>query len=154
MIRTDNFQNACKEVVSILEFVEAEDFKAIPKEFIELLNDNKNDNYIFHYNPNISFEEQDLLRETRAILAYIFVNFWGTEEQIKSIKIKLRNDEIIKKSMEVSVNEKLKQISTTKKEKHIEQENITDKGMLQLRKKENNIILKLIVLIKKIFRRK
>ena len=49
---------------------------------------------------------------------------------------------------------KLKQISTTKNEKHIEQENITDKGMLQLRKKENNIILKLIVLIKKIFRRK
>ena len=156
MIRTTNFPNACKEVLAILDFIELEDFEAIPKEFIDFLNDNKNEDYIFEYNPNISFEAQNLLRETRAILAYIFVNYWGTEDQIKGIKIKLRNDEVTKKSKpkEVFVNDKLKQINDTQTERTNNQEDNTNTEMLQLRKKESNIILRLISLIKRIFRRK
>ncbi len=42
-----------------------------------------NVNYKFEYNENLDLENQIILRETRAILGYIFLNFWANDIQKK-----------------------------------------------------------------------
>lgn len=76
MIKSSNFPNAYKEVYIILKYVDSEDLKLIPKSFINMLEQNMNDDYKFEFDPNIEFENQKLLRETKSIFAYIFLHFW------------------------------------------------------------------------------
>lgn len=61
MIKVSNFPNAYKEVYIILKYVDSEDLKLIPKSFINMLEQNMNDDYEFEFDPNIEFENQKLL---------------------------------------------------------------------------------------------
>lgn len=106
MIKTTNFPNAYKEVYTILENVEDEDLKLISNDFIKMLEENMNKNYEFEFNPELDFSEQKILRETKVILAYIFMNYWGNEKQIEIIK-KQFNKDIIEEE-----NEKKKMFSS------------------------------------------
>lgn len=41
-----------------------------------------NKNYDFSINLNIDFvKEQEILYETKAILAYVYLNYWATEDE-------------------------------------------------------------------------
>ena len=91
-MNVDNIPKAYKEVYTILKYVEIEDLKLIPKEFINMLRQNMDKDYEFEYNPKIDFEKQNLLRETKGIFAYIFLNFWANEKQRKVIKQTFKND--------------------------------------------------------------
>lgn len=75
-----------------LKYVEDDDLKLIPKDFIDMLEKNMNHDYEFIYDENCKFENQKLLRETKAIFAYIFLHFWGNEKQKKFIKIIITED--------------------------------------------------------------
>lgn len=92
MIKVQNFPNAYKEVYTILQYVDSEDLKSIPENFINMLKSNMNNDYKFYYDPNTQFEDQELLRETKAIFAYIFIHYWGTEEQVTAIKEQFKRD--------------------------------------------------------------
>ena len=92
MINVLNFPNAYKEVDTILKYVEDDDLKLIPQEFIDAIESNMNKNHEFEYNINLEFEQQNILRETKAIFAYIFLNYWADKEQVKEIKEQFRKD--------------------------------------------------------------
>lgn len=92
MIKKENFPNAYKEVYVILENMKSEYKNAIPQSFIEMVKTNMNDNYKFELDENIDFEEQKLLKETKTILAYIFLHYWATSEQKEKIEQKYRQD--------------------------------------------------------------
>lgn len=92
MIKVSNFPNAYKEVYTILQYVEKEELNNVPKEFINMLQKNMNPNYIYEYDIYKEFEEQKMLRETKAIFAYIFLHFWANEVEKNKIKAKLKQD--------------------------------------------------------------
>ena len=92
MIKVENYPNAYKEVYVILNNMNEENLKVIPRSFIDMIQRNMNNNYEFELEENIDFEEQTVLKETKVILAYIYLNYWGTEEQKNKIKQKLKQD--------------------------------------------------------------
>ena len=93
VVKIENYPTAYKEVYEILKFVPQKDYDKIPRKFIEMIEKNMNKYYNFSINPQIDFvEEQEIMYETRVILAYIFINYWATEQEKEIINIKFKKD--------------------------------------------------------------
>lgn len=93
MIKVENYPNAYKEVYEILKYVPKEDLKRVPKKFMDMLEEKMNKDYKFSIDTSKDFiEEQELMLETRTILAYIFLNYWATEIQKEKVNIKFKKD--------------------------------------------------------------
>ncbi len=99
MVDVKNYPKAYVEVIEILKLLEIDEYNKIDKAFINMLNKRKDTDYIFEIDKSIDIEEQIILKETRAILAYIFMNYLGTEKEKTLINNKFQND--IKKSEEL-----------------------------------------------------
>ena len=85
MVKT-NYANAYKEVLVILDNLIKEDYDKIPKEYIEFLIENCNNDYEFYYDNSKTFKEQELLDDTKYILFGLFEKFGATEIQKEKIK--------------------------------------------------------------------
>lgn len=99
MIKTENYPKAYVEVYEILKYLDNKDKKLIPQKFINMIEKNKDNNYKFKLEDDKNLEEQVLMRESKAILSYIFVNYLSDEEEKQIIKNKFKND-ILKKEEE------------------------------------------------------
>lgn len=88
----NNYPKAYKEVIEILKYVPKESVKKIPQTMIDTFNAKMNNTYNFSIDINKSFEEQELLDETKAILANIFRDYWATQYQKERIQAKERHD--------------------------------------------------------------
>ena len=85
MVKT-NYANAYKEVLVILDNLIKEDYDKIPKEYIDFLTANCNNDYEFYYDTSKTFEQQELLDYTKYILFGLFEKFGSTELQKEKIK--------------------------------------------------------------------
>ena len=93
MIKVENYPNAYREVYEILKLVPKEDLNKIPAEFLQIVKKNMNKNYDFSINLDIDFvKEQEILYETKAILAYVYLNYWATEDEKRIIRAKFKKD--------------------------------------------------------------
>lgn len=93
MVNT-SYANAYKEVLIVINNLVKEDYEKIPKEYIEFLGDNCNNDYEFKYDTSKSFDKQELLDDTKYILFGLFEKFGATEIQkakIKSFKTNYNN---------------------------------------------------------------
>lgn len=81
-----NYANAYKEVLIVINNLVKEDYDKIPKEYIEYLLANCNNDYEFEYDKTKTFKEQDLLDDTKYILFGLFEKFGATEQQKGKIK--------------------------------------------------------------------
>lgn len=88
----DNYSKAYKEVIEILNFVPKESVDKIPQAMLNTFKANVDENYDFKIDINTSFEEQELLDETKAILANIFRDYWATPYQKVRIEEKEKHD--------------------------------------------------------------
>lgn len=88
----DNYTKAYKEVIEILNYVPQESVNKIPQTMINTFKAKMDKNYYFQIDINKSFEEQDILEETKAILANIFRDYWATPYQKDRIKAKEKYD--------------------------------------------------------------
>ncbi len=104
MIKIENYPNAYKEVYVILNYINKGDLEKIPQTFIDMLKRKMNKDYEFKLDTSIDFEEQNLLKETKVILGYIFLNYWGTKEQKLTIEQKFRNDIAKKEEQKIKNN--------------------------------------------------
>lgn len=77
----DNYSKAYKEIVEILKYVPEESVNKIPKEMRDMFEAEMDKNYSFEIDTAKPFEEQELLEETKAILANIFRDYWATDYQ-------------------------------------------------------------------------
>ena len=77
----DNYSKAYKEIVEILKYVPEESVNKIPKEMRDMFEAEQLKTYNFQIDTEKSFEEQELLEETKAILANIFRDYWATDYQ-------------------------------------------------------------------------
>ena len=87
-----NYPKAYKEVLEILKYVPKESVDKIPQTMIDTFNAKMDNTYNFSIDINKSFEEQELLEETKAILANIFRDYWATSYQKERIQAKERYD--------------------------------------------------------------
>ncbi len=145
MVDVKNYPKAYVEVIEILKLLETDEYNKIDKTFINMLNKRKDTSYIFELDTSIDIEQQTILKETRAILAYIFMNYLGTEDEKIAVNNKFQND--IQKSEQL----KREQYSTdifsdkqVKKDKNIKSDIIVYH--------KENFIQKIINKIKNIFK--
>lgn len=82
----NNYANAYKEVLAVINNLVKEDYEKIPKEYIEFFKINANPDYNFKYDNSKSFSEQNLLDDTKYILFGLFEKFGTTEKQKTKIK--------------------------------------------------------------------
>ncbi len=151
MIKVENYPNAYKEVYVILNNMNEEELKAIPQTFINMVQRNMNNDYEFELEENVDFEEQILLKETKVILAYIYLNYWGTEEQKNIIKKKFKQDIIKEEQSKPKYNPD--ELFKKNQVKNISSNTVQEEIHLIEYKKEN-IFVKLINIIKSLFKRK
>lgn len=107
-----------------------------------MLNKRKDTNYLFELDTSIDIEQQKILKETRAILAYIFMNYLGTEKEKIVINNKFQND--IQKSEQLKSEQYSTDIFSNKQNK----ENTNIKSDIIVYYKES-FIQKIINKIKK-----
>lgn len=144
MIKRENYPNAYKEVYTILNNMEKDDIKEIPINVIDKIKEKMNDNYKFELDPNKELEQQVLLKETKVILAYLFLNYLATENQ-KEVIINRFNSDIIK-------NEKLKgEYSGNLFEKNSSKNIVEKKNSQIIVYKKESIFLKIFRFLKKMF---
>ena len=65
---TEIYRNAFAEVYEIISYLEESDYNKIPREIISVIEKNRNQDYEYFLDESISFEEQEMLPETKAIL--------------------------------------------------------------------------------------
>lgn len=80
------YANAYTEVLEILKNISQEDYNKVPKEKINLFEQNANKEYIFDYDSTKTLEEQNVSKIARAIIAILFRDYWATDEQRDKIK--------------------------------------------------------------------
>ena len=88
----NNYSKAYKEVVEILKYVPEESVKKIPQEMRNMFEMKMDKNYVFAIDIDKPFEKQELLDETKAILANLFRDYWATDYQRERILAKEKYD--------------------------------------------------------------
>ena len=88
----NNYKIAYKEVIEILKYVPEEDVQKIPEEMLEMFKNKMDKDYVYELDLDKNFEEQNMLEETKAILANIFRDYWATEYQRERIINKQKQD--------------------------------------------------------------
>lgn len=83
---------AYKEVYEILKKVPEEDFNKIPKEVLIMLQTKMDKKYKYKISKDMDFENQQMLRETKILLAIIYRDFWATEYERDRINKKINYD--------------------------------------------------------------
>lgn len=107
MIITQNYRNSFMEVYKILNTLEDDDFKKIPQDVISVIYQNKNEEYDYYLNDELSLQKQPMMPETKAILFNIYRDYLSSPEQkekIKKVQKKERWKNEIKKKQEYNVN--------------------------------------------------
>lgn len=87
---------AYKEVYEILMYIPEEDVNKIPRNVIQKIEKDMDKNYEYEVKTGKDFDSCVMLPETEAILAYIFKNYWATDEQNELIKEYRKNQMLIK----------------------------------------------------------
>lgn len=149
----NNYPKAYKEVVEILKYVPKESVEKIPQTMIDTFNAKMDNDYNFSIDINKSFEEQELLEETKAILANIFRDYWATPYQKERIQAKERYDrEKIEEEKRAKYNSDIfKTKESNKPENKVEEEKINSNN-LPIEVKKEKFYEKIINFFKKIFK--
>ena len=100
----NNYSKAYVEVLEILKYIPKEDLKKIPKDIIFTLEKCADKEHIFRINKSIPFEEQNLMEETKDILANFFRDYWATDFQREQILIKEKQDEYELEENKIKIN--------------------------------------------------
>lgn len=153
----ENFQKAYREVFEILKYMPEEDVKKIPNEIILTFKAKMDKNYKFELDVRKELEEQNLLEETKDILANLARDYWTTPEQKQQI-IAMENEErrIIEEDKRKKYNPD--NVFENKDNSSIEQAKINDYKAESKENSKSNIIIaktwkqKIIEFIKKIFK--
>ncbi len=125
----NNRRNAYKEVYTVLQDLNEEEYNKIPIEIIETIKENSNEEYEFVLNEKLELKEQILLPETKAILFNLFRDYLATPVQKEKI-IKMQSEE--RKKLEEKKKQKYANVEIFKTNKYTNVEEETKNKELQL----------------------
>ena len=143
-----NYFKAYKEVIEILKNVPKESVDKIPQTMIDTFNAKMDTNYNFSIDINKDFEEQELLDETKAILAIIFRDYWATPYQKERIQAKEKYDrQRIEEEKRENFNYDI--FNKDNKAKNIEHE--LNNNNLSIKVKKEKLYERIIIFFSKMF---
>lgn len=143
----DEYSRAYTELLELLKYVPASTVQKIPKENIDMYELNKDKSYEYHYDNDLSFEEQNISHLTKILIANLYIEYWATDEERAIIK------EHDSKELEALEIEKNKQYNTddifASRKKKLEEkaQNIENTSMIVI--ENTNIFKKIMEKIKK-----
>ena len=143
----ENYHKAYKEVIEILKYLPKESVNKIPKTIIETFEKKQKKDYVFNIDINKTFEEQNLLEETKDILAIIFRDYWATPYQREKIQEKEKYE---RQKIEEEKLKKYNQKNIFKNKKNIIEKNEENKN-LPIQIKKQKFYEKLINFLKNLF---
>ena len=131
------------EVLTLLKCLSKEEYSKIPKEEIDFLEENCDKLYKFKLDKSKKLTEQNVSRETNAVLVVLFQKYFASEEQKDKLKTILmqnyENDE-----------EKKRELYSNKEIFQSKNEQLKETQMIEYRE---DIITRLINYIKKFWKR-
>lgn len=136
---TEDYANACAEVVRILDYIPYKDYKKIPKDIILHYEKNANNNYNFEYDITRSLDEQNVSKTAKTIIAIFFRDYWATPEQRNKI-LNYEKYENIKEEAAKNEKYKIDDIFEKNKDKLIENTKLNNKKISQLYPKNKKYI--------------
>ena len=147
------YSKAYKEVMTILKELPLDEYNKIPKDMINMFEANMSSDYSFEFDSGKSYEEQNFLEETEAIIYNIYRDYLATAEERKVMQ------DMQKVNNELSEIEKESKYSSTDIFKKESKENVSEKkevveSSLPVEVKSEGIIVKFIKFIKSIFKKK
>lgn len=147
----NNRRDAYKEVYTILQDLNEEEYNKIPPEIIETIKENSNEEYEFVLNDELELKEQLLLPETKAILFNLFRDYLATPVQKEKI-LKMQSEE--RKKVEEKKKQNYTNVDISKTNKHEDIEEETNNKEVQLVQiKKEGFFRKLINKIKLFFKK-
>ena len=149
MINKDLYKKAYKEVTEILRYIPKEEFDKIPPYIITNMNKEKDNDYNYQITHFDDFENQEMLTETKTILAVLYRDYWETDYQRERIIAKEKYDINLleeQKKQEYKTEDLFK--NRRKTENINENTEVEEKALVEIKKQ--NFFVKLILKIKKI----
>lgn len=145
----ENINNAYSEVLVILKNMNNGVY-TIPYDVLQKLKKECNLNHKFKLKENVPLKKQNLLPETKAILAIFYRDYWANDEQYKFILQKEKNDEALLEKMK---KDKYNPNDIFSKSTISEQKNfgILNEKEQQLVKTDDSLFVKIKKMIFKIF---
>ena len=111
-MKEEVYRNAFKEIYEILKNTDEELVAKIPKKFLSFIEENMNNEYECNIQRDVDIDKQNLLKETEAILALIYINYWATEEEKQEFALK---DQAGKEAKEKAYDERIQRIFEERK---------------------------------------
>ena len=111
--------NTYEEVYEILSYMDKMTVMKVPVELLEVIKNNRNENYKTLIDKNDIFNMNNISDETRHVLAWLDVNYWMDEKKKKHLKeIYYKKQKILYNPEDIfenKINEKEKQIDNNTK---------------------------------------
>lgn len=137
------------EVDEILNFLNKDELKKIPENVRQLIKDNKDTEYVWKYNEEKPLKDQNLSRDTIALLSYLNMEYILNDEQKQIIK---EYQELNEKKQE---QERIKKYNPDNLFKKQEVSNsMKENSNLPVKIEKESFISKVINKIKEIWNRK
>lgn len=95
-------REAYVELLEILKHMDKKYIAKIPKDLIELFEENASKDYQFHINPKIPIEYHVFKKSTINILAMLNINYWCESEKQKQELLRKYHENDIKKQEELN----------------------------------------------------
>lgn len=93
MIST-KYKNAYKEVLILLNHISKEEYSRIPREKINYMMENQNNEYVFEYDKTLPLNEQNISREANAIILNLFDLYFANDIQKEKLRKILNLNEL------------------------------------------------------------
>ena len=87
------YKKAYTEILEIIKYLPYDEYEKIPKEKVEFYKNYRDPLYQFKYNPYKSLNEQNVLRETKALIVDLFREVIATKEKKEKLNILLLQNE-------------------------------------------------------------
>ena len=146
----DVYPKAYREVYEILKNISKEDFEKIPQDIIKTIKNNMDTEYEYKLKENVDFEEQNVLQETKALLAIIYRDYWATNIERERI---IEKEQYDKKIFEDELREKYNPDNLFKKKNKVEEIEKSTECKELIEYKEESIFRQILRKIKSIFKK-
>lgn len=81
----NNYSKACTETLKIINLLSIEDCNKIPENVIKILDENKDESYVFEYDYTKDLMNQNIENLTKGIISNLYKNYIASNDEKKEI---------------------------------------------------------------------
>lgn len=141
------------EVDEILNYLSEEDLEKIPDDIKQAIKDNKDKDYTWNYDEDKPLKEQDVSRDTIAILSYLNMEYLLNEKQKQLMEEIHKKNEEEKRKKEYSNEIQYNYEDLFKRKNKVEDTNNEQEEVALIPVKEETFIRRIFNKIKSFFKR-